>query len=50
MKVKFRIPAGMEAAIAAGEYQARNIRSTNCWSVHALVLRMRGKAVRRTSA
>jgi hypothetical protein len=48
-KVKLSIPAGMEAAIAAGEYHARNILSTNCCIVHALVLKIRGNATPRTS-
>jgi len=30
MRVKLRMPAGMAAAIASGEYQVRNMRSTKC--------------------
>ena len=37
-------PAGMAAAIASGEYQVKNIRSTKCWIVQALVLKISGIA------
>jgi len=44
MMVKFNIPAGNVAAMASAEYQARNIRSTNCWIASEVVLKMRGIA------
>jgi len=42
--VNSKKPAGMDAAIAAGEYQAKNIRSMKCCNDQALVLRINGKA------
>ena len=43
------MPAGRAAARAAGEYQVRNIRSTNSWIAQVLVLRIRGTARANTS-
>ncbi len=40
----------MDAAIAAGEYQARNIRSMKCIIDQEPVLRISGIAIRRASA
>ena len=41
--------AGMAAAIASGEYQARNILSTKCCTDQVAVLSIKGIAITRTS-
>ena len=38
---------GRRGGKAAGEYQARNMRSTKCWSDHEPVLRISGNAMSR---
>jgi hypothetical protein len=48
MTAKLIIPAGMAAAMASGEYQERNIRSTKCCTDQAPVLKIRGVAITRS--
>ena len=46
--VKLNMPVGIAAAKASGEYQDRNIRSTNCWIDQDPVLSMSGNAISNT--